>query len=134
MMRLYQVVSVDIVAIDAKRRNRLGQVIVEFHVASLARLMHVVAGGAAHIERRMTAAILGNVQALGVALRQRFWSFIALGELQQLKLVVRLVRIVTLDAVAHRGRMNCALHVRGIFIGVTGETTRFGVAVISLIG
>ena len=50
-----------IVAVKAQRRRVLGQVIREFALRGVACLVNNVAGVAAHVERRVPAAALGNV-------------------------------------------------------------------------
>ncbi len=51
-------------------------------------------------------------------------SLVARGRLQQLILVVALVRIMALDAVAHRRRMDRSLQRRGIFVRVAAQAER----------
>ena len=48
-------------AVDAQRRSGFGEVILELDLAGLARLVGGVAGVAAHVQRRVPAAFLGNV-------------------------------------------------------------------------
>ena len=52
-----------VVALDAQRRNAFLQVRFKLNLSSLAILVSDVAGIAAHIERRMTAAFFGGVEA-----------------------------------------------------------------------
>ena len=124
LVRLQQVGGGWIVTIEAERRRRLGQVIVELLLAFLARLVGSVAGVATHIERGVAAALLGNIQSLGVALKAEILAFVAGGRLQQLILVVRLMRAVALDAVANRRRMNRSLDGSRVHVGVTGDAKR----------
>ena len=56
-----------IVTIDAQRGRRLRQMKIEFLFAALAGLVCYVARCAAHIQRRMPAALLRNIHADGVA-------------------------------------------------------------------
>ena len=67
VMRLLQRRILHIVAIEAERRSRLGQVKLVLGSRIRAALVRRVAGVASHVERGMTAALLGNVQALVVA-------------------------------------------------------------------
>ena len=56
--RIFQVV-----AVNAQRGSVLNQVIGEFTLGRIARLMRDMAGIASHVERRVPAASLGNVHA-----------------------------------------------------------------------
>ena len=67
LVRLDQARILGIVAIEAQRRSRLGQVIVELNLALLADLVGDVASLATHVQRGVPAALLGNVQSLLVA-------------------------------------------------------------------
>ena len=124
LVRLDQARVLRIVAVEAQRRSRLGQVIVELDLALLAGLVGDVAGVAAHVQRRVPAAFLGNVQSLVVAGQAEIFVGAARSRLQQLVLVVRLVRVVALEAIAHRRRMDRAFEVGGVLVGVAGEAKR----------
>ena len=80
-----------IVAVQAKRRRRFGQVIVEFRVARVAGLVGHVAGVAAHVERRVTAAVLRDIDADVMAGQAKVLVLgCSRGRLQQLVLIVGL--------------------------------------------
>ena len=76
-MRFLQVYTLHIMAIDAKRRHRLGEVIIELGLADLTRLMCGMAGVAAHIESRMPAAFLGDVYTDSVATQAEVFFLIS---------------------------------------------------------
>ena len=90
LVRLDQARVLGIVAIEAQRRSRLGQVIVELDLALLADLVGDVASLATHVQRGVPAALLGNVQSLGVAAQAEVLVGAARSRLQQLVLVVGL--------------------------------------------
>lgn len=69
--------------------------------------MRHVASVATHIESRVPAALVGNIQALGVAVKTEILSLLTRQWLQQLILIVAGVRIVTLQAISDSRRMNC---------------------------
>src|ERR1035441_9278018 len=96
LMRLNQTCRPWIVAIEAQRRSRLGQVIVELDLALLADLVGDVASVATHVQRRVPAAFVGNVQSLLVAGQTEVLVGPARSRLQQLVLVVGSVWIEAL--------------------------------------
>jgi len=55
------------VAINAQCGRRLGEMKIEFLLAAFAGLVRDVAGFAAHVERRVAAALFRDVQPDGVA-------------------------------------------------------------------
>src|ERR1039457_6313923 len=122
LLRLDQAGVLGIVAIEAQRRRRLGQVIIEFDLALLADLVSYVASLATHVQRRVTAALLRNVQSLLVAREAEVLVGPTRSWLQQLVLVVGSVRIVTLEAIANCRRMDRAFQVGGVLVGVAGKT------------
>src|SRR5664279_1529082 len=124
LMRFDQARVLGIVAIEAQGRRRFGQVIVELDLALLADFVGDVASLTTHVEGGVTAALWGDVEALDVAGEAKILPLIAGCRLQQLKLVVGLMRVVTLNAVAYRWRMNFSLEVGRILIGVAGEAKR----------
>lgn len=63
LVRLLQVSTLHIMAVDTERRGSFGQVIIELRLTYLAGFVRGVAGVAAHIESGVAAAFLGNVQA-----------------------------------------------------------------------
>src|SRR6266568_53342 len=97
-----------IVTIEAKRGSRLGQVEIELDLATLSYLMSGVAGVAPHVERRVAATLLGDIQARRMAAEAQIFFRIPGGCFHQLILVFRGVRIVALQTIAHRWRMNLA--------------------------
>src|SRR5580692_2260186 len=126
LMRLLQVVAFYVVAIDAKRWGRLGEMIVELSLAHLTRFVRDVAGVAAHVEGCMPAAFLGNVLADPVATQTEVFFLISRDWFQQLILILRSMRIVALHAVTHSRRMNRTFYVGGILVGVAGQTEGMG--------
>jgi len=120
-VRLLQIGAVRIVAVETKCRSRLGQVEVEFCFANLASLMCGMAGVAAHIEGRVTAAFLWYIDADLVAAQAQILFLIPGGRLQQLVLVVGTMRIVALYAITNRWRMNIALEIGCFLIRMAGE-------------
>src|SRR3974390_1476072 len=83
-----------------------------------------VAGVATHIKCGMTASLVRNIQALGVALEAEVLCLVARGRLQQLILIVGFVRAVAFDAVAHRRRMNRPLERSRVHVRVAGGEHR----------
>ena len=79
--------------VKAQRRSGFGQVVIEFRLPLLADLVSDMARLAAHVERRMAAAFVRNIQAFGVTFEAEVLCFVARLGLQQLKLIVGLVRI-----------------------------------------
>src|ERR1017187_3835316 len=126
LVRFLQISALDVMAIHTKRRGRLGEMKVELDLADLARLMRDVAGVAAHVEGRVPAAFLGNVYAGLVTAQAEVLFLVPRGGLQQLILVVRGVRSVTLYAVAHGWGMNFTFYVGGILVRVAGQTESTG--------
>lgn len=110
--------------VEAQRRSRLGEVVVVFDLAFLTYFVSDVASFATHVEGGMTAPLVGDVHALGMALQAEILAFVAGVSLDQLVLVIRLVGIVALDAIANRWRMDRALEVGSILVGVTSDTNR----------
>src|SRR3974390_2232668 len=83
--------------------------------------MRHVASVATHIKCGMTASLVWNIQALGVALEAEVLCLVARGRFQQLVLIVGLVRTVALDAIAHRRRMNRPLERSRVHVRVAGK-------------
>src|SRR5579863_2406877 len=94
---------------------------VEFFLALLAGLVGYVAGLAAHVESWMPAALLRNIDPDVVATEAKVLFLIPRSRFQELVLVVRCVRIMALHAIAHRGAVDRALDVRGVFIRMAGQ-------------
>ena len=70
-VRLDQLVVLDVVTIDTQCRNCFRQVERKFVFFRVTRLVRRVTGIAAHIEGHMPAALFGNVNALGMALKTK---------------------------------------------------------------
>lgn len=121
VVRLDQLFVLRVVTIQAERGRSFRQVVIEFLFAGLADFVGHVTGIAAHVESCMAAAALRNIGALGMAGEAEILFRVAGGRFDQLKFIVRLVRIVALNAVAHGGGMYRALQVRGVFVGVAGD-------------
>ena len=103
LMRLLQIRILRIMAIQAERRRSLGQMEAVLRRRFGAGLVGDMAGVAAHIERGMTAALLGHIQSGLVATEAEILFFVARKRLEELILVVAGVRIVAGEAVANRG-------------------------------
>ena len=103
LVRLDERRILDVVAVDAECGHSLGQMLVELELAHLAHLVGDVAGVASHIERGVAAAFFPG------------------GRLEQLKLVIRLVGIMALDAIAHCRGMHGPFQRGGVFICVTSK-------------
>ena len=80
-----------------------------------------VARIATHIERRVTAALGGNVQALLVAGKAEVFFLAATCCFQQLVLVIRGMRIVTLQTVPYCRAVNRTLDVGSVLFGMAGD-------------
>lgn len=124
LVRLDQRRVFRIVTIQAKGRRRFREVIIELLLTAFAGLVRDMAGFASHVERGVAAAFLRDIQSLGVTAKTEVLVLVAGGSLQQLEFVVGLVWIMTLHAVANRGRMDFAFDVGGVVIGVAGEAER----------
>jgi hypothetical protein len=114
------------VTVETKRRGRFGEVIVKLLLAFFAGLVRSVASFATHIEGGVTAALLRDVQSLSVTIEAEILALIAGRGLQKLIFVVRLVRAVTLDAIADGGRMNGSLDGGRVHVGMTRDAQRLG--------
>lgn len=126
VMGLLQACVLDVVAINAQCRSALGQMEVELGLARFPGLVGRVAGVASHIERGMAAAFFGDVQSLLVAIETEILAFVSRLGFQQLILVVAGMRVVTLDAIAHRRRMHRPFKSRGIFFGMATQAESLG--------
>ena len=108
-----------VVAVEAERRRSLGQVLSESQrLLALAGLVRRVAGLASHVEGRVAAAVLGNIDAFVVAakaeilvLRLHRWSASAVGSCCR-----RAMRIVALQAIANGRGMNLSVNLSGILV------------------
>jgi len=126
LVRLLQVRTLDVMAIYAEGGRRLGEMKIEFGLADLPRLVRNVASFAAHVEGGMSAAFFGHIQPGRMAAEAEVFFLIPRGRLQQLILIVRGVRIVTLHAVSNCRGMDGTSYVGGIFVGVAGQTKSEG--------
>ena len=124
LVRLLQIGALRVVAIDAQRRWRLGQVIIKLDLARFAGLVRDVARLAAHIQGHVPAALRRRVQSNSVAREAKIFFLVARAGLNQLKFVIALMRIVTLQTVALGGIVDRALDVCRILVGVAGEAQR----------
>lgn len=112
-----------VMAVDAERRRVLGEVKVEFTLATLAGFVRYMAGVAAAVEGGVATAGLGDIEADVVAAQAKIvLAGVARSCFQQVVLVVGCVRAVTLDAISNRRSMNFSLELRGVMIGVTTKT------------
>ena len=118
LVGLDQVGRRSIVTVEAKRRRRLRQVELVLDLAFLTNLVRNVASFATHLQRSMATAAGGNVHSLFVASQTEVLVFVPRFGLDQQKFVVRGVRAVALDAIAHRWRMNRPLQFGGILVSM----------------
>ena len=121
LMRLLQVRILRIVAIQAKRRRRFGQMESVLRCRFGACLVRQMAGIATHIERRVSAAFLRHMQSRLVAREAEIFLHPTRHGFQQLILVVAGMRIVACQAVAHRGRMHRSFNIGRFLIRMTGK-------------
>ena len=124
LMRFDQLFVFYVVASDAERGHGLGEVKVELLLPFFADFMRGVAGIASHIERGVTAAFFRDICSLRVAGEAKIVFFVARSSFEQLKLVVGSMRVVALDAVANRWRMDRTLQRGSVFIGMAGDAER----------
>jgi len=107
LMCLLQASIFRVVALDTKRRNIFLQVRREFDLVAIAVFVSQVAGVAAHIESCVTASVLRNIDSDVVAGKAKVLvTGRARCRLQQLLWIVRLMRIMALNAIPDRGRMD----------------------------
>jgi len=114
------------VTIEAERRSGLRQVIVKLDLSLLADLMGDVASLATHVQRRVAAAFVGDIQSLLVAGEAQVFFRAAGSRLQQLVLIVRGMRIVAFEAITPRRRMDRTFQVGDVLVSVAGQTERIG--------
>ena len=135
LVRLMQLRSLCIVAVQRTARGRLGQMESILCLPNLARLVRDVAGVAAHVECGVAAAFLPGHSCPACGNQAEIVFLVARGRLQQLILIVGIVRVVAFEAVANRGRVHCPFDRRGVFVGVAVEAeSLYGDVVISLRG
>lgn len=97
---------------------------IEFGFADLADFVRGVAGVAAHVQRGMAATFFCNVESLLMTIETEVLTLLSGGRLTQLVLVIALVRIVALDAIAHRWRMHGPFQGARVFFRVATEAER----------
>jgi len=69
----------------------------------------------------MAATLCRNVQSLGMAVEADVLAFVSRLRFQQLVFIVGGVRVMALDAIANRRRMNGSFEGRSIFVRMTGQ-------------
>src|ERR1700687_373974 len=120
-MALLQAPVLRVMAVETECGSALGQMKIEFGLARFTGLVSGVAGLASQIKRPMAAAFCRDVQPLCVALETEILALVSRLGLQQLILIVAGVRVVTLDAVAHRWRMHRTFEGRGVFLRMASQ-------------
>ncbi len=111
----------DVVAFDAKLGNGTFQVIVEFLLTFFADFVGDVASVASHVQRGMPATFFRDIRPLRVASEAEIVFLLARRRLQQLKFIIRGMRIMALDAVPNRRRMDRSFEGRRVLIGMAGD-------------
>jgi len=107
-----------IVAIQAQRRGRFGQVISKFGIRARARFVRDVAGFAPHVQRRVMASLGKPLLTLRVALRAQVFFLPAGSRFHQLELVIGLVRIVALQTIADRRAVDQTFRRGRVLVGM----------------
>ncbi len=113
-------------AIEAKRRSVLGQVLAELALARITDFVGDVAGAAAHIHGGVATALLRHVQTDLMTTEAKILVFPAGHRLQELLFVRRLVGIVALNAVANRWTMDAPLDLGSVLVSVAGKAELSG--------
>src|ERR1039458_3568912 len=126
VVRLLQVRTLRVVAVQAKGRRRLGQMEIKFDLADLAGLVGDVASVATHVKRSVSTAFRRNVCTLVMAGEAEVVLLIARGRLQQLELVIGGVGIVAFEAVPDRRRSVETFYVGCFLVGMAGQTKSIG--------
>lgn len=122
VVRLDQARVFRVVAVEAERRGSFRQMIIKFDFAALAGLMRYMAGLATHIEGCMAAAVLWNIHTFVMAAQAEVLVLSsAAGRLEQLVLVWRGMRIMTLDAITNGWWMDLSVNLGGVLIGVASD-------------
>lgn len=121
LVRLLETFVFRIVARDAESRSRLRQVKQILRARLRTCFVGGVASVTAHVECRVTTAFRRNIRSLRVAGETKIVFLVARSRFQQLKLVVRRVRIMAGEAIADRGLMNMPLYLLCIFFRVAGQ-------------
>jgi hypothetical protein len=122
VVRLLQIRTLGIVAVQTEGWRHLGQMEIKFGLSNLSGLMRDVAGVATHVEGCVSAALCRDIQAGLVAAQAEVLFLIARDWLQQLILVIGDVRVVALKTVSHCGGVNLTFYVGGIFVCVASKT------------
>ena len=97
---------------------------IKFRLAHFPGLVRDVASIAAHIECGMATPLLGYVQSFFVTIEAEILALVPRRGLEQLILIVAGMRVVTLDAVSHSGRMHRPFNSGCIFVRVATEAQR----------
>ena len=121
VVRLHQIRVLRVVAVQAKRRWVLFQMLDKLEIARGAGLVDHMAGVAAGVQGRVAAALLRRVLADGVAFQAEILLRPAGQRLQQLIGIVAGMGVVALEAIADGGLVDGSFDVRGILIGMAGE-------------
>src|SRR5208282_3973726 len=110
LVRLLQRCIFWIVAIDAERGRRFGQMEIELSLSDFTGLMRGVTSVAAQVERGVAAAVLSGIRGSNVVAGEaEIVLLVARFRLQQLVLVVGRMRIVAGQAIANCRRMHVPL-------------------------
>lgn len=119
---LLQIGIFRVVTVKAQCRRGFGQMKAILGSIFCTRLVRDVASVAPHIEGGMPAALLRDIHSFAMAGEAQIVVLAgARGGLQQLVLVVRTVRVVTCEAIAHGGLMNVPFNLRGILISMATQ-------------
>ena len=110
-----------VMAVNAQPGGVFGQVVGEFALRGIAGLVNNVAGVTATVERRMTAAALGNMHPDVVTGQAEILRLVTRHRLQQEGRVFRLVGVVALQTIASIGRMDLAGEGGRVLVFVAGE-------------
>jgi len=99
---------------------------VELGLADLPGFVRDVAAVAAHVEGGMAAAFLGHVHAGLMTAQAQVLFLVPCSGLQQLILIVRGVRVMTLHAIAHGWGVDGTFYVGRILVRMAGQTESIG--------
>src|SRR5208282_5036812 len=107
-MRLDEFLVLHIVAINTKRGSVFGEVVGKLALGRISGFVNNVAGVTTTVERRMTAATLGNMHADVMTVQAEVVRLVTRHWLQQQRRVFRRVGIVALQTITRIGSMNPA--------------------------
>ena len=122
MMRLHQLFVLQVMAVNAECGSVFGHVIGKLTLMGIPGLMNDVARVAATVQRRVAAAPLGYVDANVMASEAEVLRLVTGHRLQKQRWIVRLVRVVALQAIPRVGRMNETRDVGRVLVFVAGVT------------